>query len=240
MVLNLLRVEEINPEYMLEKSFYQFQHYRALPGVVESKLAERLENVREAGLFFFFLKTASVPPPRRNTEAGGGVPRDRDPQRGERGHLLQDPPAAGQAGKGNPGVHPQAQILLAFPAARAPCQGYPQALLSCYVLMLNVLSRTQAVSLSHTIFLTHSLVLTLNFTLTHTHTLTPQTHLHGLTQSLTLTHAFLIPLAHSLTHSRAKKTLVTFFVIVPHRLLLTLTDTVFLSRTHSHCVTLFL
>lgn len=37
MVLNLLRVEEINPEYMLEKSFYQFQHYRALPGVVESK-----------------------------------------------------------------------------------------------------------------------------------------------------------------------------------------------------------
>lgn len=39
MVLNLLRVEEINPEYMLEKSFYQFQHYRALPGVVESKHA---------------------------------------------------------------------------------------------------------------------------------------------------------------------------------------------------------
>lgn len=37
MVLNLLRVEEINPEYMLEKSFYQFQHYRALPGVVDSK-----------------------------------------------------------------------------------------------------------------------------------------------------------------------------------------------------------
>ncbi|OWK02351.1 SKIV2L2, partial [Cervus elaphus hippelaphus] len=34
MVLNLLRVEEINPEYMLEKSFYQFQHYRAIPGVV--------------------------------------------------------------------------------------------------------------------------------------------------------------------------------------------------------------
>lgn len=37
MVLNLLRVEEINPEYMLEKSFYQFQHYRALPAVVESE-----------------------------------------------------------------------------------------------------------------------------------------------------------------------------------------------------------
>ncbi|XP_029024555.1 exosome RNA helicase MTR4 [Betta splendens] len=42
MVLNLLRVEEINPEYMLEKSFYQFQHYRALPGVVEK--IKRLEE----------------------------------------------------------------------------------------------------------------------------------------------------------------------------------------------------
>lgn len=37
MVLNLLRVEEINPEYMLEKSFYQFQHYKAVPGVIESE-----------------------------------------------------------------------------------------------------------------------------------------------------------------------------------------------------------
>uniref|UniRef100_A0A914W8B0 Superkiller viralicidic activity 2-like 2 n=1 Tax=Plectus sambesii TaxID=2011161 RepID=A0A914W8B0_9BILA len=31
MVLNLLRVEGINPEYMLERSFYQFQNYAALP-----------------------------------------------------------------------------------------------------------------------------------------------------------------------------------------------------------------
>ncbi|XP_077980932.1 exosome RNA helicase MTR4-like isoform X2 [Glandiceps talaboti] len=31
MVLNLLRVEEINPEYMLERSFYQFQNYAAIP-----------------------------------------------------------------------------------------------------------------------------------------------------------------------------------------------------------------
>ncbi|CAG0888197.1 unnamed protein product, partial [Darwinula stevensoni] len=31
MVLNLLRVEEINPEYVLERSFYQFQHYQAIP-----------------------------------------------------------------------------------------------------------------------------------------------------------------------------------------------------------------
>ncbi|XP_028830497.1 exosome RNA helicase MTR4 isoform X2 [Denticeps clupeoides] len=47
MVLNLLRVEEINPEYMLEKSFYQFQHYRAVPGVVEKvqKLEEKYNSL---------------------------------------------------------------------------------------------------------------------------------------------------------------------------------------------------
>ncbi|KAI5099548.1 superkiller viralicidic activity 2-like 2 [Silurus meridionalis] len=47
MVLNLLRVEEINPEYMLEKSFYQFQHYRAVPGVVEKmqKLEEMYNSI---------------------------------------------------------------------------------------------------------------------------------------------------------------------------------------------------
>ena len=37
MVLNLLRVEGINPEYMLEKSFYQFQNYAAIPELFESK-----------------------------------------------------------------------------------------------------------------------------------------------------------------------------------------------------------
>uniref|UniRef100_A0A158R3R5 ATP-dependent RNA helicase DOB1 n=1 Tax=Syphacia muris TaxID=451379 RepID=A0A158R3R5_9BILA len=31
MVLNLLRVEGVNPEFMLERSFYQFQNYDALP-----------------------------------------------------------------------------------------------------------------------------------------------------------------------------------------------------------------
>ena len=36
MVLNLLRVEEINPEYMLERSFYQFQNYASIPALVDS------------------------------------------------------------------------------------------------------------------------------------------------------------------------------------------------------------
>ncbi|VDO26325.1 unnamed protein product [Brugia timori] len=43
MVLNLLRVEGINPEFMLENSFYQFQNYDALPqlyGNVERKKEE--------------------------------------------------------------------------------------------------------------------------------------------------------------------------------------------------------
>lgn len=38
MVLNLLRVEELNPEYMLERCFYQFQNQQALPAK-ETKLS---------------------------------------------------------------------------------------------------------------------------------------------------------------------------------------------------------
>lgn len=36
MVLNLMRVEEIDPEYMLERSFFQFQNQAAIPELVES------------------------------------------------------------------------------------------------------------------------------------------------------------------------------------------------------------
>ncbi|CAG2107236.1 unnamed protein product [Medioppia subpectinata] len=42
MVLNLLRVEEVNPEYMLQHSFYQFQHYSEYP-----KLQQRLEELQK-------------------------------------------------------------------------------------------------------------------------------------------------------------------------------------------------
>ncbi len=38
MVLNLLRVEGINPEFMLERSFYQFQHFSSIPALYESKI----------------------------------------------------------------------------------------------------------------------------------------------------------------------------------------------------------
>ncbi|XP_062616496.1 exosome RNA helicase MTR4-like [Saccostrea cucullata] len=46
MVLNLLRVEEINPEYMLERSFYQFQNYAAIPDLCE-KLKETEEKYKK-------------------------------------------------------------------------------------------------------------------------------------------------------------------------------------------------
>ena len=36
MVLNLLRVEEVNPEYMLQHSFFQFQHYSEFPKLRQS------------------------------------------------------------------------------------------------------------------------------------------------------------------------------------------------------------
>ncbi|XP_032241598.2 exosome RNA helicase MTR4 [Nematostella vectensis] len=45
MVLNLLRVEEINPEIMLEKSFYQFQNYAAIPAMIEKM--KDLESKRD-------------------------------------------------------------------------------------------------------------------------------------------------------------------------------------------------
>ncbi|CAF1645205.1 unnamed protein product, partial [Adineta ricciae] len=35
MVLNLLRVEGINPEFMLERSFYQFQHFSSIPALYD-------------------------------------------------------------------------------------------------------------------------------------------------------------------------------------------------------------
>jgi len=37
MVLNLLRVEEINPEYMMERSFHQFQNYSEIPKLFQSE-----------------------------------------------------------------------------------------------------------------------------------------------------------------------------------------------------------
>ncbi|XP_067622006.1 exosome RNA helicase MTR4 [Eurosta solidaginis] len=48
MVLNLLRVEEINPEYMLERSFFQFQNQSSIPELykqVQDKQNE-LENIK--------------------------------------------------------------------------------------------------------------------------------------------------------------------------------------------------
>ena len=42
MVLNLLRVEEINPEFMMERSFHQFQNYSNIPKLYEN--VKKLEN----------------------------------------------------------------------------------------------------------------------------------------------------------------------------------------------------
>ncbi|CAL1279980.1 unnamed protein product [Larinioides sclopetarius] len=42
MVLNLLRVDEINPEYMLERSFFQFQNYSSIP-----QLYEKIKTLQE-------------------------------------------------------------------------------------------------------------------------------------------------------------------------------------------------
>ncbi|XP_042208658.1 exosome RNA helicase MTR4-like [Homarus americanus] len=47
MVLNLLRVEQINPEYILERSFFQFQNYSSIPSLCErvSTSEKELEKI---------------------------------------------------------------------------------------------------------------------------------------------------------------------------------------------------
>lgn len=48
MILNLMRVEEINPEYMLEKSFHQFQSQGNIPQIYAefSKVQQELDNIK--------------------------------------------------------------------------------------------------------------------------------------------------------------------------------------------------
>jgi len=43
MVLNLLRVDDVNPEYMLQHSFYQFQQYSKIPDLIEKEKTLQLE-----------------------------------------------------------------------------------------------------------------------------------------------------------------------------------------------------
>jgi len=47
MVLNLLRVEEVNPEYMMERSFHQFQNYSNIPQIYNNvkELEEKVANM---------------------------------------------------------------------------------------------------------------------------------------------------------------------------------------------------
>jgi len=74
MVLNLLRVEEINPEYMLERSFFQFQNQSSIPHIVNSKtcsleLSTRLIKIL---LSLIFLEVNKCDEARANFE----VPRE--------------------------------------------------------------------------------------------------------------------------------------------------------------------
>jgi len=59
MVLNLLRVEGINPEFMLERSFYQFQHFSTIPALYdklkmfeEQYEAVKIENEEEVARYY--------------------------------------------------------------------------------------------------------------------------------------------------------------------------------------------
>ena len=53
MLLNLLRVEEADPEYMMQRSFYQFQQNRSVP---------KLEKGKKVLLANAFCSDRSTPP----------------------------------------------------------------------------------------------------------------------------------------------------------------------------------
>ena len=55
MVLNLLRVEEVNPEYMMERSFHQFQNYSNIP-----KLYGKVKELEEKAQDFDIKDEAEV------------------------------------------------------------------------------------------------------------------------------------------------------------------------------------
>lgn len=60
-VLNLLRVEEINPEYMLERSFYQFQNYSSLPRLTDQlKQLEKKHNAITVNISLLYLYNYSI------------------------------------------------------------------------------------------------------------------------------------------------------------------------------------
>ena len=58
MVLNLLRVEDINPEWLLSKSFYQFQHCNKVPKMITA--LKDLENEKVRRLFRFCKKSFGI------------------------------------------------------------------------------------------------------------------------------------------------------------------------------------
>ncbi|UJR27854.1 hypothetical protein I4U23_009119 [Adineta vaga] len=67
MVLNLLRVEGINPEFMLERSFYQFQHFSTIPALQEKlKKCEqqyeliKIENEEEVARYYKLKKKLEI------------------------------------------------------------------------------------------------------------------------------------------------------------------------------------
>ena len=55
MILNLMRVEEIDPEYMLERSFFQFQNQTSIPELHESEFLFLLTIIYFSHVMVFLL-----------------------------------------------------------------------------------------------------------------------------------------------------------------------------------------
>lgn len=115
MILNLMRVEGLTPEYMLERSFYQFQNTASVPKLEDGSSSSPL-------LPFFARSDPSfhvgrAPRPRRTTR------RHRHPRRRQHRRLLRAPSTTRPPQQGPPRRPQPPDVRAAVPSAWSSCQG---------------------------------------------------------------------------------------------------------------------
>jgi hypothetical protein len=79
MILNLMRVEGVSPEYMLQRCFYQFQNTASVPALEAGKVE----------VFFLMFSTVADASMGRTASSGRAQGYDRDPRRRHRKRLLR-------------------------------------------------------------------------------------------------------------------------------------------------------
>ena len=114
MVLNLMKVEGISPEFMLERCFYQFQNNAEVP-VIEAGTSVRYVCCEGCDLTY----VGGCRAREGGTEEGG----DYSARRGACRELLRPPSAARPDEWGLPGSHYASQLCPSLPSAGSSRQG---------------------------------------------------------------------------------------------------------------------